>query len=335
MTSIKPFSGRESAEKRISICVAAAVVAVSALLANPAHAQLNGHNTKGDFGLLSGSQAPPGLYLAAPIYVRYDADTLRNSEGDRVSLDPDRRGSLAVNAYVVGLIWVSEYKIFGGNYSIQAYPAFTDNALEVPILGTNDSVSTGFTDLYFQPINLGWHSARADFIAGLGIYAPTGRYEPGGDENLGLGMWSFEVFGGTTVYLDKAKSWHFAAAAFYETHTDKKDTNVRVGDLLTLEGGLGWSFMQGLGNLGLAYYGQWKVTEDDLSIDLGLPIDLPIGKHRVYGVGPELTFPIATKKKLIGFLNARYLWETGARTTLQGNSFVLTVTFPIPSIPLE
>jgi len=335
MTSIKPFSGRESAEKRISICVAAAVVAVSALLANPAHAQLNGHNTKGDFGLLSGSQAPPGLYLAAPIYVRYDADTLRNSEGDRVSLDPDRRGSLAVNAFVVGLIWVSEYKIFGGNYSIQAYPAFTDNALEVPILGTNDSVSTGFTDLYFQPINLGWHSARADFIAGLGIYAPTGRYEPGGDENLGLGMWSFEVFGGTTVYLDKAKSWHFAAAAFYETHTDKKDTNVRVGDLLTLEGGLGWSFMQGLGNLGLAYYGQWKVTEDDLGIDLGLPIELLVGKHRVYGVGPELTIPIATKKKLIGFLNARYLWETGARSTLEGSTFVFTATFPIPSVPLQ
>ena len=89
--------------------------------------------------------------------------------------------------------------------------------------------------------------------------------------------------------------------------------------------------MQGAANVGLAYYAQWKVTEDDLGIDL----DLAIGKHRVYGVGPELTFPIATKKKLIGFLNARYLWETGARTTLQGNSFVLTATFPIPSIPLE
>ena len=325
----------EGVVKRLLIRAAAVSFVVLALGPTLVHAQFNGHNTKGDFGLLSGSQAPPGFYLAAPIYVRYDAETLRNSEGDRVSLDPDRRGSLAVNAYVVGLIWVSEYKIFGGNYSIQAYPAFTDNALEVPILGTNDSVSTGFTDLYFQPINLGWHTARADFIAGLGIYAPTGRYEPGGDENLGLGMWSFEVFGGTTVYLDKAKSWHFAAAAFYETHTDKKDTNVRVGDLLTLEGGLGWSFMQGLGNLGLAYYGQWKVTEDDLGIDLGLPIELLVGKHRVYGVGPELTIPIATKKKLIGFLNARYLWETGARSTLEGNTFVFTATFPIPSIPLQ
>ena len=309
--------------------------AALALGSGTVDAQLSGHNTKGDFGLLSGSQPPPGLYLIAPTYVRYDADTLRNSVGDPVSIDPERRGSIDVNAYVLGVIWVSEHKILGANYSFQIFPAFTDNVLEAPIIGLNDRVPTGFTDLYFQPINLGWHTARADFIAGLGIYAPTGRYEPGGDENLGLGMWSFEVFGGTTVYLDKAKSWHFAATAFYETHTDKKDTNVRVGDLLTVEGGLGWSFMQGLGNLGLAYYGQWKVTEDDLGIDLDRPMELLIGKHRVYGVGPELTIPIATKKKLIGFLNARYLWETGARSTLEGNTFVFTATFPIPSIPLQ
>jgi hypothetical protein len=93
--------------------------------------------------------------------------------------------------------------------------------------------------------------------------------------------------------------------------------------------------MQGLGSLGLAYYGQWKVTEDDLGVDLELPFEVLVGKHRVYGVGPELIIPIATKKKLIGFLNARYLWETGARSTLEGNTFVFTATFPIPSVPLQ
>ena len=78
-----------------------------------------------------------------------------------------------------------------------------------------------------------------------------------------------------------------------------------------------------------------SVTEDDLGIDLELPVELLVGKHRVYGVGPELTIPIATKKMLIGFLNARYLWETGARSTLEGNTFVFTATFPIPSVPLQ
>ena len=317
--------------KRWLTFAGALCVVVSILGPTQARAQYNGHNTKGDYGLFSGSQPPPGFYLAAPIYIRYEADTLRNSEGDPVSLDPDRRSSLTVNAYVAGLIWVSEIKIFGANYSIQAYPAFTDNALEVPILGVDDGISVGLADLYVQPLNLGWHTSRADFMAGLGIYAPTGKYDPDGDENLGLGMWSFELFGGTTVYLDKAKRWNLAATAFYETHTEKEGTDIQVGDLLTIEGGLGWSFLEGAANVGVAYYGQWKLTDDDL----GLAIETPIGKHRVYGIGPELTIPIATKKKLIGFVNARYFWETGARSTLEGNNFVLTVTFPIPSVPLQ
>jgi hypothetical protein len=60
-----------------------------------------------------------------------------------------------------------------------------------------------------------------------------------------------------------------------------------------------------------------------------------LGKHQVYAAGPELTIPIATKKKLYGFINARYFWEFGAQSTLEGNTFVLTATFPIPSVPLQ
>ncbi len=296
-------------------------------------AQLNGHNTKGDFGLLSGSQAPPGFYLIAPLYFNYSADTLRNRDGDRIVIDPDQPGSLDVDAFVLGLVWVSESKIFGGNYSFQLYTPFANNSVEAPILGLQDSVSTAFGDLYLQPINLGWHTVHADFIAGLGIYAPTGTYESGGDENIGLGMWGFEVFAGTTLYFDGAKSWHLAATAFFETHTEKEDTDITVGDLLTVEGGLGKSFKDGLINVGAAYYGQWKLGHDDFGVEL--PGGPTLGKHRVYGIGPEISVPIATKKKLIGFVSARYLWETGARTTLEGETFVLTATFPIPSIPLQ
>jgi hypothetical protein len=305
------------------------------LNAGPAHAQLSGHNTKGDFGLQSGSQAPPGFYVVAPMYYRYDADSLKNRDGDTVRIDPEERGSLKANAYVFGLVWVSDYKILGGNYSFQIFPAFTDNTLAAPILGLDESVDTGFTDLYFQPVNLGWHRDRADFIAGLGIFAPTGKYEPEGSDNLGLGMWSFELFAGATVYLDQAKSWHLATTAFFETHTDKEDSDVRVGNILTLEGGLGRSFMQGAFNVGAAYYAQWKLTDDDLGLDIELPGRRGLGKHRVYGAGPEVTIPIATKKKLYGFINVRYFWEFGARTTLEGNAFVLTATFPIPSVPLQ
>ena len=321
--------------KNTCICSLVSVIAMSLLFAHTSYAGYGGHNMKGDFGVLSASQPPPGFYAIAPVYYRYEADSLRDRDGNKVSIDPQERGSLDANAYIFGLIWVSEMKIFGANYSFQIYPGFTDNSLEAPILGLDESVDTGFTDLYIQPINLGWHTDHADFIAGLGIYAPTGEYEDGGSSNNGLGMWSLEFFAGATLYFDEAKSWHFSTNAYYETHSEKEDSDITVGDILTLEGGLGKSFMDGALTVGAAYYAQWKITEDDIPGLDQLTGGRGVGKHQVYGIGPDITLPLATSKKLYGFLNARYFWEFDAESTFEGESLVVTLTFPIPSVPLQ
>jgi hypothetical protein len=265
------------------------------------------------------------------MYVRYDGDTLRNGLGNRLPAETE----VAVNSYVFGVSWVSNTKVLGANYSFQFYLPLTNNALEAPILGLDQKTGTGLTDVYLQPINLGWHTKNADFIAGLGVFAPTGRYEAGADDNLGLGMWSFEVFGGATFFFDEAKSWHVATTAFYETHTKKEGTDVRVGDILTFEGGLGKSFKQGMWNVGLAYYAQFKVTDDDFGLGFPLPPLFQPAKHQGFGVGPEVSIPIASKRKLYGFVNLRYLWETGVRNNLEGNLFVITASFPIPSVSLQ
>lgn len=284
---------------------------------------------------MSGTQPDPGTYLSA-LYYGYRGDTLSDRDGNVVAIDPERRGSLDANGYGLGIWHVTDRKIFGGNYSFMLWPAFTDNKLEAPIVGLDQSTSTGFTDLYFQPINLGWHTDRADYTAGIGVFAPTGRYEADADDNLGLGMWSFELFAGATLYLDQARTWHFATTAFYETHSEKKDSDIRVGDILTLEGGLGKSFMDGAVNAGIAYYAQWKVTDDDFGSagDL-LPAGFTPAKNRGFGLGPEITIPLASKSKLWGLLNARYFWESGNRSTLEGEAFVLTLTLPVPSVPLQ
>jgi hypothetical protein len=297
------------------------------------HAQLNGHNTRGDFGLLSGTQAPPGFYVVPLIY-DYRADTLRDRNGDSRPI-LSQGGDIDIQAAIVGLLWTFDTKVLGGNYGFSIWPGVTNNAIEAPIFGASESTSTGLADLYIRPLELGWNIARADFIAGLGIYAPTGDWEVVGDSNRGLGMWSYEIFGGSTVYFDEARTWHLSALASYETHGKKEDTNIRVGDLLTLEGGLGKSFMDGALAVGVTYYAQWKVTEDDLGLGFSLPSDLLSNKHRVYGLGPEVMLPIASKSKLFGFLTLRYVWETGARSTLEGNTFVAMLSFPVPSIPLQ
>jgi hypothetical protein len=270
------------------------------------------------------------------MYIRYDSDTLRDKDGDIISLDPSDPGSIDVNGFAAGVWYVTNVKLIGANYGFMIFPGFTSNQLEAPALGLVQETEFGLTDLYIQPINLGWHIPRADFIVGFGLYAPIGRYDPDASDNLGMGMWSFEFSGGTTIYFDRARTWHFATTAFYEIHSKKKDTDIRVGDILTLEGGFGKSFLEGAMMVGAAYYAQWKVTADELGQDAEeLLAEYEIGKHSGFGLGPEVTFPIVTKKKLIALITGRFFWETGVRSNLEGTTFVLNAAFPIPSVPLQ
>ena len=303
-----------------------AVGLVFIVISGNAFAQFNGHNLRGDFGLFAGSQPGPGWY-AGFLGVNYEVDGLRDRNGDNLA---SAGGSLDVNAIAPYVWWVSDKKVFGGNYSMFASPSWTDNSLEAPALGISSDTDIGAGDLYVQPINLGWHNESADFMAGLGVFAPTGRYADGASDNTGLGMWSYELYGGTTVYLNEDRTWSFAALAFYETHSSKDDSDVKVGDILTIEGGLGKSWANGAAAFGVSYFAQWKVSEDELGGGISNP-----NKHQILGAGPELMLPIASKAKFYGTLNMRYLWDFGVESNTEGNTFILMATFPIPSIPLQ
>jgi hypothetical protein len=143
---------------------------------------------------------------------------------------------------------------------------------------------------------------------------------------------------GAAVYLDPQRSISLSSTAFWETH-GKKDgqvqvgrvllSDVKVGQLLTLEGGVGKSFLKGAATFGVAYYAQWKVTADQFDVTAAATHTGAIqDKHRVFGIGPDVTIPIATSKKLISLVNVRYLWEQGAQFKTQGQTLVVTTTFP-------
>lgn len=294
-------------------------LAFLAMLPGTASGGLNGHNLRGDYGLQSGTQPPPGWY-ASLLYINYNVDTVRDRNGDA---QPSAGGDITVNGIAPILWWVTDKKIWGGNYSFVLVPSWTNNNLEAPLLGIDQETDTGFGDLYVQPINLGWHKEQVDYVAGLGLFMPTGRYEAGADNNVGLGMWSFEIFGGATYFFDKEKTWHASALAFYETHTEKEDSDVRVGDILTIEGGVGKSFMDGAVNAGVAYFAQWKLTDDDFG---GLIPTGSVGKHQIFAVGPELSVPVFATEKVVGLLGVRYLWDVGSESTTEGETFLVTFT---------
>jgi hypothetical protein len=300
------------------------VVTLLVLLPRVALAQLSGFNIKGDQGLKAGTQAPAGIYFGAPLHW-YTGDEIRDQNGR--SIDKGELG-LFLGGPLVNV--VTPYKVAGANYGFMVALPIANARIEAPRLDENPSA--GISDMYVQPVNLGWHLAKADVTTGYGFYAPTGRYTPGADNNTGLGMWGHELFAGTTVFFDDQKSWHAATFGALEFHSNKKDSDVHVGTLLTLEGGVGRDFLKGAVSTGLAYYAQWKVSDDTLT---GLPSVLVQGRNRVAGLGPDVTLPIATKSTLYGFVSLRYQWEVGARTTTEGSSFTMLVVMPLRPIKVN
>jgi hypothetical protein len=288
-------------------------------------AQLSGFNIKGDQGQKAGSQAPPGIYIGAPFYW-YGTDTIKNQDGRAISTTGDL--NLFLSGPLVNV--VTTKRILGANYGFMAVVPFANARIELPRLDQNPG--PGLSDLYVQPFNLGWHTKRVDVLKGYGVFIPTGRYTAGANDNTGLGMWGHEIFGGSTVFLDEKRAWHAATTGAFEFHSTKEDSEAHVGALLTLEGGFGRDFLKGAVSTGLAYYAQWKLSEDTLT---GLPAVLVQGKNRVAGFGPEVTLPIATKSTVYGFVTVRYQWEVGARTTTQGDAFNVLVVLPLKPIKVN
>ena len=131
----------------------------------------------------------------------------------------------------------SKTKLLGANYGAMVVFPFANASIEAPAFQLSDTVDTSFSDMLIRPLDLGWHTPRADVAAGLQLYMPTGRYERGGSDNIGKGMWAYEPFVGATFYFDEKRTTSFATTAYWELHGKKKDTDVKVGQLLTLQGG--------------------------------------------------------------------------------------------------
>lgn len=327
------------------LTVIPALLAIVLLAAVPASAQLNGSNIPGEFGVGSGTQPAPGLWLGG-FYYRYYADDIRTADGSRLVLHPDQPTSAAFPGFAPTIVYVSKLKLFGGTWGVLVAPSIAQGSLEAPAFGIDREIATGPSDTYIVPLQLGWHTPQADFIASAGVWAPTGRYHAGSPNNTGRGMWSWEAAGGTTLFLDPERAWSLATVAFYETHSKKKGTTVtlgdqlslggvRVGDVLTLQGGLARELSGGLAHAGVAYYAQWKVTDDDFGMPVTLPDGAPVSKHRVFGLGPDVTIPIGTKSTLVSVVTVRYFWELGAQVKTQGETLLISVSAPVPSLRLR
>ncbi len=311
------------ASRTLTRLLASVALLVGALmLVAPTHtfAQLGAENLRGDYGLKSGSQGPPGLYVGNMFYL-YRTDTIKDLSGNELS---KVNAKIDVFANLILGNYVTKKKILGGNYAFSAALPILNSELALPSLDVG-AQTWGLADMYIKPLELGWHFKQADVIAGYAFFAPTGRFHTGATDNTGLGMWSNEFSAGTTVYFDRERKWHAASTGFYEIHTSKQGLDFRTGDVLTLEGGGGRTFLKGYANAGLAYVGQWKVTEDS-----GKDVSLLVQgrKGSLFALGPELNMPVGKSGVFLGF---KYLFDTRSRLATSGNYLGLSLTYVRPS----
>lgn len=286
-------------------------------------AQLKGGHILGAMGLQSGTQTPENtLSVYVPGYF-YSASSLRNADGDKSIANPD------LNMFItgVGASYVSDFKILGANYGASVLLAFASNRIQGNTLDSKSPFA--LTDTYVVPIQLGWHHKRADFVFSYQIYLPTGKFDLGASDNSGLGMFMNEFSAGTTLFFNDKKTFHFSALASYEINGKKKDTDIKTGDLLSIEGGLGKTFYmmnaektapKGILNAGLIYYLQYKVTNDQIPVPVFGTIETD--KDRVGGIGAEVNYFHIGCSTSAGF---RWIAEVEAINRFQGNTFFLTL----------
>ena len=278
-------------------------------------AQYIGYPLLGMEGLQAGSQLTPGYYFSLGYYDWYNMGAY-NPQGQQIGQDLDFRVNVFFTPSIHG---TTKFKILGANYGF----AVTEWVLNgIPNVVTPNrtfsrSSSYGFGDMYVQPLILGWHPPHADITVGYSFWAPTGG-------NHGLHQWQNEFDAGTTLYFDSARKWNVSTQLFYDWIGTKNNTDVKVGNLLTLEGGAARTFFKGAGSAGAAYGAQWKITKDS---GPDIPSFVPITNGRVFGVGPELNMPVFAKGKNLGIAGFRYLFLLGPKQAIGGNVLVATFTY--------
>ena len=120
---------------------------------------------------------------------------------------------------------------------------------------------TGFGDLYVAPLGLTWSQEHWDYTFYYGFTAPTGRYETGADDNIGLGFWTHQPQAYTYYYPKVDQSSAFMLGLTYEYNTKVKGEDFNPGNRFSLEYGISQYVSERL-ELGVMGGHNWQISDD-------------------------------------------------------------------------
>ncbi|HTE23284.1 SphA family protein [Flavitalea sp.] len=246
---------------------------------------LTGHYLPGIINIRDFANPSPANGLIALDYnIFLSGDKFFGKDGEQVTKITGPSGtSIDLNVDLNGYlntpfpVWVSKFKILGANYLAGAtvgYSTISTNTAYASI-GQIDSFHqsgnvtgkvSGFSDMGIMPIYLSWGLDQFDITAGYMFYAPTGKYEPGGSENIGVGYWShiFQCFGyyyPMKIKGETSKALAIMLASTYELTSKIKNADVNPGNRFYLDYGIN-QYLTTKFSLGVFGGNSWQVSED-------------------------------------------------------------------------
>jgi hypothetical protein len=251
---------------------------------------------------------------------------------------PDYTTHIYLQAPQLG--WWSEGKILGANYGADVmvpiiYKQVSYNqallTIKVPPVNFNrDSSEFGVGDIFLQPLLFHWNLKQFDFLAGAGVWAPTGKHEDDSLVNLGDGKWSPNITLGGTWYPDSEKLWAIGVLNNYEFNCQTLSSKwktvsqpnqppeiMRVStsspsSTYTLEWEISRSFLNDL-NAGIFGYYQKQFTPEG---------NVLFNYSEAFGIGPEF---MANIKRWDLSISLRYAYEFSAFNRPQGDMVNLSI----------
>jgi hypothetical protein len=165
-----------------------------------------------------------------------DADAARPIQfGGVIAANIDAR----VYADTSLLLYQTPWKILDGQYAVAlAIPYIwmeVEGAVRAgPLSRSRRDTASGFGDLQFFPLMLGWTWGDLKSDVRFSVYMPTGGFEEGKLANVGKNYWTFEP-GVFVSYLSSKIGLEVSAYAALDFNTENETTDYRSGDQFHLD----------------------------------------------------------------------------------------------------
>lgn len=313
------------------------LAAVFAILAGLACSNLSwagGSQTygNGSEGFSVANWPPPNLYFIN--YANYyTADDYKDNSGS----DNDTGPEVDTFSNTFRLLWISDYKIFGGTYGAHIFVPIVHKDLEFS--GAQDSSSddkAGLGNIIFTPfmVNWTWDDFHL-FINIADVFAPTQTdYDNEDSVNTGNDFWTIEpLFAFTWLPGD----FEFSAKVMYDISTKDNDHIVSADEAAQL-GRPEWAGLEKTRKPGqefhFDYVAGYNVTENLIVAAVGYYYqqttddeidgkDVNDRKSKVYAIGPGFKYDY----KDVSFIGKVY-FEDGAKNKNEGVSSFFKFLYP-------